>query len=223
MTNMTLEDAVRSRRSIRGFLDKPVPQELIEHCFDIAGRSPSGTNLQPWEVCVASGETRDYLRGEFMARVKNKIKPNTDHPGDGKLGDIWKQRRRDCAKVLYNAMGVEWEDMEGRAAVAFRNFELFDAPHVAFFCIHEAFGVQSACDVGMYTQTLMLAMTANGLASCAQGTMRNYPDVVREAFDLPPEMKVLYGLSFGYPDPDAPVNNAITTRAELAEVVRFRN
>ena len=223
MTNMTLEDAVRSRRSIRGFLDKPVPQELIEHCFDIAGRSPSGTNLQPWEVCVASGATRDYLRGEFMARVRNKIKPNTDHPGDGKLGDVWKQRRRDCAKVLYNAMGVEWEDMEGRAAVAFRNFELFDAPHVAFFCIHEAFGVQSACDVGMYTQTLMLAMTANGLASCAQGTMRNYPDVVREAFDLPPEMKVLYGLSFGYPDPDAPVNNAITTRAELAEVVRFRN
>ena len=223
MTNMTFEETVRSRRSIRGFLDKPVPQELIEHCFDIASRSPSGTNLQPWEVCVASGGTRDYLRGEFMARVKNKVKPNTDHPGDGKLGEVWKQRRRDCAKVLYNAMGVEWEDMEGRAAVAFRNFELFDAPHVAFFCIHEAIGVQSASDVGMYTHTLMLAMTANGLASCAQGTMRNYPDVVREAFDLPPEMKVLYGLSFGYPDPDAPVNNAITTRAELAEVVRFRN
>lgn len=223
MSAMSFEDAVLTRRSIRGFLDKPVPQPLIEHCFEVAGRSPSGTNLQPWEVCVASGATRDYLRQEFMTRVKNKVKPNTDHTGDGKLGEHWKQRRRDCAKVLYDAMGVEWDDMEGRAAVAFRNFELFDAPHVAFFCIHEAFGVQSACDVGMYTQTLMLAMTANGLASCAQGTMRNYPDLVREAFDLPVEMKVLYGLSFGYEDPSAAVNRAVTSRAPVSEVVRFRS
>jgi len=171
---------------------------------------------------VASGAVRDQLRTEFMTRVNNGIKPNTDHPGDGKLGEVWKERRRECARVLYRSTGVEWEDKAGRAAVAFRNFELFDAPHVAFFCFHEAFGVQSACDVGMYTQTLMLAMTANGLASCAQGTLRNYPDVVREAFDLPPDMKVLYGLSFGYEDTSAPVNQAITSRAPMSEVVRFR-
>jgi nitroreductase len=69
----------------------------------------------------------------------------------------------------------------------------------------------------------MLAMTANGLASCAQGTMRNYPDLVREVFDLPPEMKVLYGLSFGYEDTNMSVNKAVTDRASVAENVRFRS
>lgn len=223
MSSMSFEEAVVARRSVRGFLDKPVPQDVINHCFEVAARSPSGTNLQPWETCVASGATRDYLRKEFMERVSNGVKPNTDHKSDGKLAEHYKTRRRDCAKVLYRSMGVDWNDKPGRAKVAFRNFELFDAPHVAFFCIDEAFGVQSACDVGMYTQTLMLAMTANGLASCAQGTMRNYPDLVREVFDLPPEMKVLYGLSFGYEDTSMPVNTAVTDRASISENVRFRS
>ncbi len=220
---MSFEETVFARRSVRGFLDKPVPQELMNHVFEVAARSPSGTNLQPWETCVASGATRDYLRSEFMDRVSKGVKPNTDHQSDGKLSEHYKERRRGCARVLYDAMGIAWEDKPARAKAGFRNFELFDAPHVAFFCIHESFGVQSACDVGMYTQTLMLAMTANGLASCAQGTMRNYPDLVREVFDLPPEMKVLYGLSFGYEDVSMPVNKAYTERAALAENVHFKS
>ena len=46
--------------------------------------------------------------------------------------------------------------------------------------MHDIFGAQTASDVGMYAQTLMLAMTAYGVASCSQGTLRNYPDFVRE-------------------------------------------
>ena len=59
----------------------------------------------------------------------------------------------------------------------------------------------SAWDIGMYAQTLMLAMTANGLASCAQGTMAHHPDLVREAFDLDEEVKVLFGISLAFPTP----------------------
>jgi hypothetical protein len=86
----------------------------------------------------------------------------------------------------------------------------------------EAFGLGSAWDVGMYAQTLMLAMTANGLASCAQGTMGHHPELVREAFDLGSEVKVLFGLSFGYEDQTMQVNRAHTERAELAETVTFK-
>ncbi|MEM7016388.1 MAG: nitroreductase family protein [Pseudomonadota bacterium] len=114
-----------------------------------------------------------------------------------------------------------WEDKAGRSKAAHRNYELFDAPHVAFLCMHEIFGVQSAADVGMYSQTLMLAMTAHGIASCSQGTLRNYPDLVRDIFGLEPEMKVLYGISFGYEDPAVPANQARTDRAPLEETVQF--
>ena len=158
-----------------------------------------------------------------MQRTRDKHPPSVDHKGTrGPLGEIWKDRCRACAAVLYDAMDVAWDDKPARAEVAFRNFELFDAPHVAFLCMNEVFGMGSAWDIGMYAQTLMLAMTANGLASCAQGTMAHHPDLVREAFDLDEEVKVLFGISFGFPDPTMAVNNALTTRAELQETVTFK-
>ena len=223
MTEMSLASAVRTRRSVRGFLPDRVPQETLNKVFDLARWSPSGTNIQPWQVYVASGETRDQLRNQFMQRARDKHPANTDHKGSrGPIGEIWKNRRRACAAVLYDAMGVAWEDKPARADVAFRNLELFDAPHVAFLCMDEVFGIGSAWDVGMYAQTLMLAMTANGLASCAQGTMAHHPDLVREAFGLGDEVKVLFGISFGFEDTGMAVNNAHTVRAELAETVTFK-
>lgn len=219
--SMTFDEIVKTRRSVRGFLNKRVPDDVLHSIFETARWSPSGTNIQPWHTCVASGQVRDDLRAAFLQRKAEKIKPTYDHKGDGKLGDPWRERRRDCAKALYGAMGIEWEDMEGRGRAAMRNYELFDAPHVAFLCMDEVFGFQSACDVGMYAQTLMLAMAAHGLGSCAQGTMRDYPDLVRQAFDLPESSKVLFGISFGYEDVDVPANQARTDRATLEETVQF--
>ena len=224
MSQMSFEEAVRSRRSVRGFLDRPVPQDVMEKVFDIARWSPSGTNMQPWQTFVASGELRDTLREQMMARVQSKVAPDQDHKDPKRsVGQIYKDRRSECAAVLYRSMGIDWEDKPARAAASFRNFELFDAPHVAFLCMDEGFGLGSAWDVGMYAQTLMLAMTANGLASCAQGTMGHHPDLVREAFGLGPEVKVLFGISFGYEDPTMRVNKAHTERASLTETVTFRS
>ena len=223
MSEMSFETAVKSRRSVRGFQNREVPQEVLNKVFDLARWSPSGTNMQPWQTYVASGATRDALREQIMAAVKNGSKPNQDHKEPPKsIGQIWKDRRRECAAVLYRAMDIAWDDKEARNAAAFRNFELFDAPHVAFLCMDEAFGLSRAWDVGMYAQTLMLAMTANGLASCAQGTMGHHPDLVRDAFGLGPEVKVLFGLSFGYEDASMKVNNAHTERALLEDTVTFK-
>jgi hypothetical protein len=223
MSEMSFETAVMSRRSVRGFQDKEVPQDVLNKVFDIARWSPSGTNIQPWQTYVASGALRDTLRNQMMTAVKAGTKPNQDHKEPKKpIGQVWKDRRRECAAVLYRAMDISWDDKEARGAASFRNFELFDAPHVAFLCMDEAFGLGSAWDVGMYAQTLMLAMTANGLASCAQGTMGHHPELVREAFGLGPEVKVLFGLSFGYEDTSMKVNSAHTERAALEDTVTFK-
>ena len=118
-------------------------------------------------------------------------------------------------------MGIEWEDRAGRAYAARRNYEMFNAPHAVFLGMHEVFETQTACDVGMYAQTLMLAMESRGVASCPQGTLRNYPDLVRDTFGLAPEIKILFGISFGYEDPDIPANGARTDRAPMHETVQF--
>ena len=212
---------VRERHSVRGFLPDRVPEPLLQKIFDTARWAPSGTNVQPWHVCVASGEVRDRIRAGFLERATNNIPAAPDHPRDGKVSDPWRERKRGCARALYGAMGIEWEDREGRARAALRNHEFFDAPHAAFLCINEVFGAQSIADVGMYAQTLMLAMSVNGIASCAQGSLRDYPDLVRESFGLSSELKVLFGISFGFEDPSVPANQARTERAPLAETVQF--
>ena len=221
MSDISLIDAVMNRHSVRGFLPEAVSHEVMDSIFELARWAPSGTNVQPWQVYVASGAVRDHLQQEFVRLVSSGEGENPDHKSDGRLNDPWRGRRRACAKVLYDAMGIDWEDKPARSAAGLRNFELFDAPHVAFLCMDENFGVQSAADVGMYAQTLMLAMTAYGLASCAQGTMRHYPNLVRETFNLQPEIKVLFGISFGYEDPSVPANSARTDRASVEESVVF--
>ncbi len=224
--NATVEafnQLVRTRRSVRGFTAEQVPDETMRSIFETAQWAPSGTNVQPWQTYVASGDACERLRQGFLSRFDAGEPVHTDHPGDGKTGTVFRDRKRGCAKVLYDAMGIEWEDKAGRGRAARRNFEFFDAPHALFLGMHEAFGMQSAADVGMYSQTLMLAMTAHGVSSCAQGTLRNYPDFVREEFGLPPEIKILFGISFGYEDTSVPANTARTVRAELAETVQFIN
>ena len=202
-------------------MDKRVPDDILQKVFDLARWSPSGTNVQPWHVCVASGDVLDKLRQGFIERFDAREKIVTDHAPDGRTLGVWRERKRGCAKALYDAMDIEWEDKAGRAGAARRNYEFFDAPHAVFLGMHDVFGTQTACDVGMYAQTLMLAMTAHGIASCAQGTLRNYPDFVRETFGLESEVKILFGISFGYEDPSVPANTARTTRASLAETVQF--
>jgi len=217
----SFERLVKTRRSVRGFLDKRVPDDVMRQIFDIARWSPSGTNVQPWHICVASGVVRDEMRAQMMDRIANKVPISTDHAPDGKVSELYRERKRGCARALYDAMGIAWEDKSGRAAAYEKNYTMFDAPHAAFLCMHGVFGTQTAADVGMFSQTLMLAMTAHGVASCAQGTLRNYPDLVRETFNLPDDMKVLYGISFGYEDVNAPANATRTERAEFDENFQF--
>lgn len=220
---MSLADAIRERRSVRGFLNQPVDESRLREIFALAQRSPSNCNIQPWQVFVASGETRDRLRQRMIDRALagSPIKPDFDHLPH--FTGIYRQRQVDCAVELYEHMGIARNDAPGRQRASLRNFELFDAPHIAFIGMDRSFGVTVALDVGMYAQTLMLAMAANGVGSCAQGSMRYYPDDVREIFGLKEETAVLLGISFGYEDPSIAANRTRIGRAPLDECVHFFN
>jgi nitroreductase len=54
----------------------------------------------------------------------------------------------------------------------------------------------------MFAQTFLLALTARGMAGVPQTTLGYYPDTVREALGIPAESKLLFGISFGWPDPN---------------------
>jgi nitroreductase len=220
--NMILQDAIHTRRSVRGFTDTPVPQDIMDQIFTLAQRAPSNCNIQPWKVFVASGETRDILKDTMIKNITSGVVPNQDYEYPGKFEGEYRKRQVDCAFDMYNEMGIAREDKEGRMRASLRNFELFDAPHVAFIGMDKSFGATVALDVGMYIQTLMLVMTAHGIGSCAQGSMRSYPDLVRETFPGNQDIKILVGLSFGYEDTEVPANNTRIDRDDITASVTFK-
>ena len=220
----SLADALRSRRSVRGFLDKPVPEETLKAIFELAQLAPSNCNIQPWKVFVASGEVRDELRRRMVEKVTAGVPMEPDfEPNAGKFSGVYRQRQVDCAVELYNNMGIARDDKPGRMRAQLRNFELFDAPHVVFIGMEREFGPTVALDVGMYIQSLMLAMTAYGVGSCAQGSMRYSPNDVREVFGEPHSTAILVGISFGYEDPAVAANRTRVGRAPLGDSVTFKS
>ena len=131
-----------------------------------------------------------------------------------------RNRQMECAQALYGAMGIERGDRVARMQATARNYEFFNAPHIAFICMDRQFSPAIAVDVGMYAQTLMLLMTAYGIGSCAQASVAYYPDIIREYFNEPEETGILFGISFGYEDASVDANNARTNRADLSEIIK---
>jgi len=196
---------------------------VLQQVFELAQWAPSNCNVQPWQVYVASGETRDTLKQRFMDGVASGKAMTPDIGFLPSLSGEHRSRQVECAQALYGAMGIARDDKMGRMRATMRNFELFDAPHVCFLGMDKSFGTLMALDVGMYAQTLMLAMTAHGIASCAQGSMGYYPNDVREIFGVDDNIAILFGISFGYEDSSIAANAARTVRAPLTESVIFQN
>ena len=221
--DMGLIDSIYARHSVRGYLEKEVPQDVMNRIFEIAQQAPSNCNVQPWKVYVASGELKERLRRQMVEATAGGVMPNPDYPYRGDFEDEYRTRQVECAVALYSKMGIGRGDKEGRMRAVLRNFEFFDAPHIAFLGMNPAFGTTVAIDVGMFAQSLMLTMVAFGLHSCPMGTMRNYPDMVREAFQIEDGTKILFGISFGYEDSDVVANETRTTRDDISANIVFRS
>lgn len=221
--DMSLIDAIYARRSVRGFLDKEVPRQTMERLFEIAQQAPSNCNVQPWKAYVASGELKERLRQQMVENTVAGVEPNPDYEYRGDFKDEYRARQVECAVALYSKMGVGRDDKEGRRHAVLRNFEFFDAPHIVFIGMAPEFGATVAIDVGMWAQTLMLTMVTFGIHSCPMGTMRNFPDLVREAFNIEDGTRILFGISFGYEDTSVPANATRTTRDTISSNIVFRS
>ena len=214
------DDIVTSRRSLRAFLPQQVDAAELSAIFDVAQRAPSNCNSQPWVTHVVSGEKLETLRKEMPERFAAG-NFSMDFPYDGVYHGVYKDRQYGAAQALYAAAGIAREDKATRNEQFMRNFTFFDAPHVAFLFLPEPFGLREAADLGMFAQTLMLALTAHGLGSCPQTALGFQADFVREQLGIEATNKLVFGISFGFPNPDDPVNACVTDRAALADAVTF--
>lgn len=218
---MNMSDLLKQRHSCRAFLDKPVPTETLEQIFELAQRAPSNCNVQPWQTLVVSGKQKDALSQALVNAVMQQQPPNPDFNWAIAYQNEHRERQFGSANALYGALGIAREDKRARQMAMLRNWQFFDAPHVAIFTMDKYLDIMGAVDMGIYAQNLSLIMQEHGVSNCMQGALGQFPDPIREMFALPDARGVLFGMSFGYADPDAPANQARTTREDLKTNVQF--
>jgi nitroreductase len=210
------------RRSIRGFLDKPVPESIIREVLQDAQYAPSNCNTQPWNTHVVHGEKLKQLSS--ILHAKNDVGEFTpDFSFDQKdfYGE-YRKRNDALGKAYYEAMNVMREDKDGRRRVGAMNYSFFNAPQVAFLFM-PSFGdnVRVAGDMGMYGQTLLLSLAARGLGGIPQTALGFFAGTIREFLGIPEELKLLFGISFGYVDEAAPGNRIYMDRVPVDTSVTF--
>jgi nitroreductase len=216
---VAFDEVVRSRCSARAFdAGRPVPREVLNEVLTLAQRTPSNCNAQPWHVYVVTGARCAALRDKLTSLVGAGRPTGSTTPA---FEGSCRKRQVACAVELYRAMGIGRQDVAGRQAATLRNFEFFDAPHVALLYMDRKFGVEVAVDVGAYLQTLLLAFQSRSIASCAQASLRAYAEAIATELGVPEHLQLLCGVSFGYALPDAAVNQVRQERSPIDEVVRF--
>ena len=222
---MRVSDAITGRQSIRAFLsERPVDDEQIEALLTIAGRAPSGSNIQPWHVYIVRGETKHRITEACTTRYFSGDEGEYEYhyyPRE------WRQpyigRRRQTGFGLYGLLGIDRQDVAAVQGYRAQNYAFFGAPVGLFFTIDRDMEQGSWLDYGMFLQSFMLAAREAGLESCAQAAFCSYYDSVMPILNAPDEQMLVCGMSLGYADPDALVNTYRTERLDAREFMTVLN
>lgn len=216
----TLAHLLDERHTCRQFRPDPVPDVVVERLLATAQRTPSWCNTQPWRVDIVSGAATGRFREALAAHVMAEA-PAPDFAFPPTYAGIYRDRRRECGHQLHASVGIARDDTARRLEQTLRNFEFFDAPHVAIVTTEADLGVYGAIDCGLWLQTFLLGAQALGLAAAPQAALAAYPSLVREHLGLPGHRLVVFGVSFGYADSDHPVNGFRTSRADPRDAVTW--
>ncbi len=220
---VSVSEALQTRSSCRAFMTDAVPEGTVCAIVDAARQSPSGGNLQPWQVHVLAGGAMARFRALLAPKLLSmpRGEPPEYHVYPPNLHEPYRSRRFKCGEDLYATIGIARADRPARLRQFARNFDFFGAPVGLFFVIDRRMGPPQWADVGMYMQSVMLLARECGLHTCPQECWSAWPRTIGEFLKLPAESMLFCGMALGYRDEAAPINALRTDRAPLAECCTF--
>ena len=171
VTNPVIE-AIKSRRAIRSFEEKAVPESAIQTLLEAATYAPSAINIQPWKFTIVTNK-------EEMKRFSDTAKK----------------------ALLKTLPDVADEGLEGfKNALKNPQYNIFyGAPLLVFISgTQSQFAVN---DCSMAAQNMMLAAYTLGIGSCWIGTAALSANTPKGKTDLgvPEDNQVYAAIIFGYP------------------------
>ncbi len=237
LTNQQISEFLASRRSTRDFLDKPIPQEVLDQILTDALTAPSWSNTRPFMIAIADGEIKDRISDEFSKRwaylsknlragIVGKIRiaitryglPTSNRLISKPYSKDLKPRAFRLGADLYGHYGIDRKDRTSRDNWWAANYKFFGAPTELFIYIHKSLGIFSANDAGLMMENLILSAHAHGLGTCPQGAAAIWDDVVRKEFEVPKNYRLLCGLAIGYPSENM-ANDFAANRIAPTEII----
>lgn len=220
--SISVQKAIHKRHSMRAFLNRPVEKETIHNILECARWAPSGVNMQPWQVSVVTGESKQRLQQAMLDKFHAGERGKMDYsyyPDEWKAP--YKLRRVATGKQLYGALQIDRQDKERQLAQWAANYRAFDAPVMLLFWLDDCLQTGSYLDYGMFLQNIMLLAVEQGLATCPQGALGEYPDIARQQLGYGDDKILLGGMALGYEDSNHPVNQYRTDREPVETFTRF--
>ena len=219
---METKECVHERRTIRKFLSKPVPKEIIAEILSEALWAPSWGNTQPWEFLVVSGPLMESFKTENRNALMSGAHSTPDIPMPETWPDAMKARYKDVGRTLFDSLAIARDDIEARTNYYGEMFNIFDAPVMLLVLLDKKLLLEYAMlDVGLFLQTFMLLACDRGLGTAALAASVHFPQVARKVLPIPENKHLAIGAAIGWPDEGAAVNNFPRKRASLEEVVRW--
>jgi nitroreductase len=216
---LNVSEAVDARKSVRAFLDKAVPDDLLRELLSKAARAPSGGNVQPWRVYVLNGEKMAEFKG-LVAEDRSQDTPAYDiYPPN--LTSPYRDSRFKVGEDMYALLGIPREDKAARIQRLFENYQFFGAPAGLFCYVDRQMGPPQWSDLGMFLQTFMLLATEAGLGTCAQEAWATRPSLVGNYLGVPEELMIFCGMAIGFTDESASVNALRSDREPLDVFATF--
>jgi nitroreductase len=222
---LAIERAIKGRKSVRAFLDKPVSRETVTRLLEIAARAPSGTNMQPWRAHVVAGEAKEKMSEAILKAFMTGGMP---HPGSEyryypeKFFEPYLSRRRKVGFDMYGLVGIQKGDQAAMAKQLAQNYLFFGAPVGIVFTIDRRLEIGSWLDYGYFLEALSIAARASGLETCSQQAFAHFPQIMRETLAISEDDIVLCGYALGYADWSAKINALVTERARVSEFATFQ-
>ena len=219
---MELNEAVRSRISVRGYKTDPVSKEILTEIIETSLHAPSAMNVQPWEITILAGAPLDELRKANIEMLSSGTIPVTDFGHPKPYEGVHKERQRALGFELYRLLGIAREDKEKRMEWTMKGFRGFDAPAMIILSADESLEARLASsDIGGLIQTICLVALDYGLGTCINGQGILFPDTVRKITGVPESQKIYICISIGYPDWEHPANKLVSDRESVETVTRW--
>jgi nitroreductase len=218
---MDVIKAILARHSVRDFTSKPVAKETVMKILEVATRSPSGGNGQPWEVFVASGATIEKIRKMYQERSRGGAAAPGGTGRPPSQPAFIQERMSTIRNERLKLLGLDPADPASGKVFTEWGSRLFGAPVLVVICMDKA--LSSNLDIGLFIQTICIAAQGYGVDSFIAGAFISQPDVLRQELEIPESLNIVTGIGLGYPNPKNIINTYRSPRRPIQEVVRYKS